>query len=231
MRSAKGKNMSTAAAHGRAPGQGDSLAEVAADRLGTQEPSSDLKVAVGEEVRFWRNQRSLTGARLAQLSGVSAGMLTKIEKGDVAPSIQTLVKISEALEVPASMFFHRLHKRPSVSFVPAGKGLMTDRSGNRGNQIYELLSHNLGHAIGLEPFIVTLDDKAEPYPMLQEEGFKFVHMMKGQVVYRHGKRTFSLKPGDSLTFDAMAPHGADRLVKGPATWLSIAFYHRFNNGR
>ena len=165
------------------------------------------------------------------MAGVSAGMLTKIEKGDVAPSIQTLVRISDALEVPTSMFFHRLHKRPSVNFVPAGKGLVTDRSGNRGNQIYELLAHNLHHTMGIEPFMVTMDDKAEPYPMLQEEGFKFLHMMEGEVIYRHGHRTFQLKPGDSLTFDAMAPHGAEKLLSERATWLSVGFYPHVHGGR
>lgn len=201
-----------------------SLVEFAADRLDSHEPSADLKVAVGQELRFWRNHRGLTGAKLASLSGVSAGMLTKIEKGDVAPSIQTLVRIADALEVPTSMFFHRLNKRPSVNFVPAGKGLVTDRSGNRGNQIYELLAHNLHHTMGIEPFLVTMDAKAEPYPMLQEEGFKFLHMQKGEVMYRHGHRTFHLKPGDSLTFDAMAPHGAEKLLTDSATWLSVGFY-------
>lgn len=213
------------------PSADGSLAELAADRLDGQEPSADLKTAVGQEVRFWRNHRGLTGARLAAMAGVSAGMLTKIEKGDVAPSIQTLVKISDALEVPTSMFFHRLHKRPSVNFVPAGKGLVTDRSGNRGNQIYELLAHNLHHTMGIEPFMVTMDDKAEPYPMLQEEGFKFLHMMAGEVIYRHGHRTFHLRPGDSLTFDAMAPHGAEKLLSDTATWLSVGFYPHVHGRR
>ena len=210
----------------------ESLVSVAAERLDNHDKSSDLKSAVGQEVRFWRNQRGLTGAKLAKLSGVSAGMLTKIEKGDVAPSIQTLVKVSEALDVPASMFFHRLQKRPYVSFVPAGKGLKTDRSGTRGNQIYELLGHNVGHTIGIEPFIITVDSKSEPYPMLQEEGYKFLHMMEGEIVYRVGQRKFPLKPGDSLTYDAMSPHGAETFSKAPARWLSVAIYPRFeNNGR
>ncbi len=207
------------------------LVELAVDRLGNHEPSSDLKVAIGQELRYWRNHRGLTGVKLADLSGVSAGMLTKIEKGDVAPSIQTLVRIADALEVPTSMFFHRLNRRPSVNFVPAGKGLVTDRSGNRGNQIYELLAHNLHHTMGIEPFLVTMDAGAEPYPVLQEEGFKFLHMQKGEVIYRHGHRTFHLRPGDSLTFDAMAPHGAERLLTESATWLSVGFYPHLHNSR
>lgn len=219
----------------RQPGaeqEAESLVSVAAERLDSHDKTPDLKSAVGQEVRFWRNQRGLTGAKLAKLSGVSAGMLTKIEKGDVAPSIQTLVKVSEALDVPASMFFHRLQKRPYVSFVPAGKGLKTDRRGTRGNQIYELVGHNVGHTIGIEPFIITIDGKSEPYPMLQEEGYKFLHMMEGEIVYRVGQRKFPLKPGDSLTYDAMSPHGAETLVKVPARWLSVAIYPRFeNNGR
>ncbi|MBC6440597.1 MAG: helix-turn-helix transcriptional regulator [Rhodospirillales bacterium] len=209
---------------------GTALVAVAAGRLDSHEDGEDLKAAVGQEVKFWRNQRGLTGSRLARMSGVSAGMLTKIEKGDVAPSLQTLVKISEALDVPASMFLHRLQKRPYVSFVPAGKGLKTDRRGTRGNQIFELVGHNLGHTIGIEPFIITVDEKSEPYPMLQEEGYKFMHMMEGEVIFRHGKRKFPLKPGDSLTYDAMAPHGAERFITVPARWLSIGVYPRFEQG-
>lgn len=212
--------------------EADSLVSLAAERLDSHDQSPDLKAAVGQEVRFWRNQRGLTGAKLAKLSGVSAGMLTKIEKGDVAPSIQTLIKVSDALDIPASMFFHRLQKRPYVSFVPAGKGLKTDRRGTRGNQMFELIGHNVGHTIGIEPFIIAVDGKSEPYPMLQEEGYKFLHMMEGEIVYRVGQRKFPLKPGDSLTYDAMSPHGAETFIKVPARWLSVAIYPRFDsNGR
>ena len=190
----------------------------------------DSKEMIGNEVRFWRNERGLTGAKLAKLSGVSPGMLTKIEQGKVAPSIQTLIAVAGALNVPVSMFFHRIEKSRYVSFVPANKRMKVDRLGTRAGHLYELLGHNVGHSIAIEPFLVILEEDAEPYSMFQEEGYKFVHMMSGEVIYRHGDRHFPLKPGDSLIFDAMSPHGPEKLVKLPATIMSVAIFSRFDPG-
>ena len=190
----------------------------------------DSRELIGNEVRFWRNERGMTGARLAKLSGVSPGMLTKIEQGKVAPSIQTLIAIAGALNVPVSMFFHRIDKSRYVSFVPANKRMKVDRLGTRAGHLYELLGHNVGHSIAIEPFLVILEKDAEPYSMFQEEGYKFVHMMSGEVIYRHGERRFPLKPGDSLIFDAMSPHGPEELVKLPATIMSVAIFSRFDPG-
>ena len=203
--------------------------------IGSESPQGNSVIPsnremIGQEVKFWRNEKNLTGAKLAKLAGMSAGMLTKVEKGDVSPSINTLVAIANALNVPISMFFYRLEKSRYVSYVPAGKGLAMDKRGSRAGHTYEMLGHNVGHMIGIEPFIVKLDKKSKPYSMFQEEGFKFVYMMTGEIVYRHGDRLFPLKPGDALTFDAMAPHGPEELIKLPVTFLSIAAYSRFDPG-
>jgi hypothetical protein len=44
-------------------------------------------------------------------------------------------------------------------------------------------------------------------------------MLEGEVDYRHGDQVYPLKPGDSLFFDADAPHGPEVLVKLPARYL------------
>jgi quercetin dioxygenase-like cupin family protein len=49
-------------------------------------------------------------------------------------------------------------------------------------------------------------------------------MLEGEVEYRHGHDTFNLQPGDTLFFDADAPHGPEQLVKLPAKYLSIISY-------
>ncbi len=192
--------------------------------------STDAREIIGQEVRFWRNERGLTGARLAEMSDVSPGMLTKIEQGKVAPSIQTLISVANALNVPISMFFHRMEKSRYVSFVPADKRMRVDKLGTRAGHIYEMLGHNVGHSIAIEPFLVILEEDAEPHSTFQEEGFKFIFMVSGEVVYRHGDRRFPLKPGDSLIFDAMSPHGPEELVDVPATLMSIGISSRFDPG-
>jgi ribulose-5-phosphate 4-epimerase/fuculose-1-phosphate aldolase len=49
-------------------------------------------------------------------------------------------------------------------------------------------------------------------------------MLEGEVDYRHGDQVYALKPGDSLFFDADAPHGPEGLVKLPARYLSVIAY-------
>jgi quercetin dioxygenase-like cupin family protein len=53
---------------------------------------------------------------------------------------------------------------------------------------------------------------------------EFLYMLEGEVVYRHGEQLFTMQAGDSLFFDADAPHGPEELVKLPARYLSIISY-------
>ena len=55
---------------------------------------------------------------------------------------------------------------------------------------------------------------------------EFIYMFEGEVVYGHADKLYTLQPGDSLFFDADAPHGPDELTKLPMTYLSIIIYTR-----
>ena len=48
------------------------------------------------------------------------------------------------------------------------------------------------------------------------------------MIYRHSARTYRLRPGDSLFFDADAPHGPEELIKLPIRFLSIIVEPRFD---
>ncbi|MEM8849124.1 MAG: cupin domain-containing protein [Pseudomonadota bacterium] len=100
------------------------------------------------------------------------------------------------------MFFHRIEKSRYVSFVPADKRIKVDKRGTRAGHVYEMLGPNTGQSIAIQPFFVTDDDDVEPRSTFQEEGSKFIYMMSGHVIYRHGERRFALHPGDR----AMPPH-------------------------
>jgi len=51
-------------------------------------------------------------------------------------------------------------------------------------------------------------------------------MLEGEASYRHGDKIYTLAPGDSLFFDANAPHGPEELHKLPIRFLSIIVYSR-----
>lgn len=186
-------------------------------------PRSDCTSRIGHQIRALRCAAGISGGELSVSSGVSRSMLSRIERGLVSPSVETLDRISHGLGVPVSRFFSDQSLRTDFSYVKAGSGLVVDRAGAVAGYRYELLGHQLSGNLFVEPYLVTLLPDAEPYVTFQHPGAKFVHMNSGKVTYRYGARRISLAPGDSLQFDATALHGIERIEERPVSYLSVVF--------
>lgn len=180
-----------------------------------------LEVAIGREVRAFRRQQDMTVMELAKAADLSAGMLSKIENGGISPSLATLQALSRALQVPVTAFFRRFEEERDATFVPAGKGLKIERRGTRAGHQYELLGHSTNKRILVEPYLITLTEESDVFPLFQHSGVEFLYMLEGEVVYRHSDKTYVLTPGDSLYFDADAPHGPEQLRKLPIRFISV----------
>ncbi len=185
-----------------------------------------LEVAIGREVRAFRQQLDMTVMELAKAAGLSTGMLSKIENGGISPSLSTLQALSRALHVPVTAFFRRFEEERAATFVRAGEGLKIERRGTRAGHQYELLGHSSGKRILVEPYLITLTEESDVFPLFQHSGLEFIYMLEGEVGYRHSDKTYVLRPGDSLYFDADAPHGPEELHKLPIRFISVIAYPR-----
>ncbi len=187
-----------------------------------------LEVAIGRELRALRHQRRMTVADLGAATGLSLGMLSKIENGQTSPSLKTLQTLAEAMAVPVTLFFRRYEERRGASFVPAGTGLEIERAGTRAGHHYNLLGHVPENSSGVtvEPYMITLNTESDVFPSFQHDGMEFLYMLEGEVSYRHGTEIYRMTPGDSLLFDADAPHGPEALTRLPARYLSIITYRQ-----
>ncbi|MEY2957053.1 MAG: helix-turn-helix domain-containing protein [Gemmobacter sp.] len=185
-----------------------------------------LEAAIGREVRNLRRQHGMTVADLAAVTGLSIGMLSKIENGNTSPSLTTLQVLAHAFSVPVTAFFRGHEERREAQHVRAGEHLEIERRGTRAGHQYNLLGHIGSNASGvvLEPYLITLTTESDTFPTFQHEGLEILYMLEGEVDYRHGDRIYPLKPGDSLLFDADAPHGPETLVRLPARYLSVIAY-------
>ena len=76
----------------------------------------------------------------------------------------------------------------------------------------------------VEPYMITLTEESDIFPAFQHGGIETIYMLEGEMNYRHGDNIYDLKPGDTLFFDADAPHGPEELVLLPARYLSIISY-------
>lgn len=185
-----------------------------------------LELAIGREVRAFRQQQGMTVAELAEVSGLSIGMLSKIENGNTSPSLTTLQTLANALSVPLTSFFHRFEENREAVHTKAGAGVETERAGTRANHQYNLLGHIGANTSGVivEPYLITLTAQSDVFPTFQHGGIETIYMLEGVVDYRYGERSFRLEPGDTLFFDADAPHGPENLITLPARYLSIISY-------
>ena len=186
----------------------------------------ELEVAIGRQVRGFRRKKGLTIAQLAAETGISEGMVSKIENGQVSPSLSMLQLLSRTLAVPLTAFFQGYEEDRPVMHVKAGEGVEADRAGTRAGHHYTLLGL-LGaqsSSVIVEPYLITLSTESDTFETFQHDGMEFLYMLEGRVTYRHGSHIYRLEPGDSLFFDADAPHGPEALDELPARYLSIICY-------
>jgi transcriptional regulator with XRE-family HTH domain len=189
------------------------------------EPRLRLEQYLGMQIKRQRQLQELKIADVAQLAGISQGMLSKIENAQVSTSLDTLSRLCDALGMPMSKLFSQYDQQGSGALlVRKGEGMQVVRRGTEKGHTYHLLNHTRGPKKTFEAYMVTMDDASEEFPTFSHPGTEFLHLLKGEIVYRHGDQLYHMKPGDSLTFDGEVPHGPEQLVKVPIHLLSIMNY-------
>lgn len=185
-----------------------------------------LEESLGAQIRGKRRKANLTGAELANAAGISLGMLSKIENGQISPSLATLQSVSHALNISLSHLFATAEEQRDCSFVRAGQGVSIERRGTKAGHQYNLLGHLLSGPVVVEPYLITLHEGAEPYVSFRHDGIEVIYMLTGHLIYRHGDQTYEMGPGDTLMFDSQAPHGPEKFLTGSISYLSIITYPR-----
>ena len=188
------------------------------------QPTSALEASIGRQVRLFRKKLDMTVAELAKQAGLSAGMLSKVENGRTSPSLATLHALSAALNVPMTTFFLRFEEQRTATHVHAGQGLKIERRGTRSGHAYQLLGHSFSKTVTMEPYIVTLTEPSEVFPLFQHAGTELIYMLEGEMDYRHSGAVYRLATGDSLYFDGEAPHAPDSLLVLPIRFISVIGY-------
>jgi transcriptional regulator with XRE-family HTH domain len=185
-----------------------------------------LERALGHQMRLFRRERDLSVAELGAAAGISPGMVSKMENGQISPSLSSINAIANALNVPITALFSAFEESRDCSYVKRGQGVVIERRGTKVGHIYELLGAGLRGEVVLEPYLITLEEDSETYTSFRHSGIEFIYMLTGEVIYRHANQDYHLKPGDALMFDAQALHGPAKHLKTPMTYLSIIAYPR-----
>jgi XRE family transcriptional regulator, regulator of sulfur utilization len=175
---------------------------------------------LGPRIRALREASSLSLRDLAERSGVSAPMLSQVERGETSPTLQVAARIASGLELRLSQLL-RLDEGGTVSIVRAGEGRRGGADGHR----YEVLSPPLPGLRSelsrhrLTPGAVT-GGPGDP-PMHEPGARETAVVESGEVTLLLDGQTHRLTKGDCVTFDADLPHHFENHGKEEAVLLAV----------
>ncbi len=205
---------------------GQSISAEQAGSLARSQPvqSMDMRAvpsAIGPRVRALREAMDLSLRDLAERSGVSAPMLSQVERGETSPTLQVATRIAAGLELRLSQLL-RLDEDGAVVVVRAGEGRLGPRA--RGHA-YEILTPPLpGQRAELSRHVLASGavTGGPGDPPMHEPGSRETALVQaGAVVLVCDGQRHELTEGDCVTFDADLPHHFENPGPGEAVLLAV----------
>jgi XRE family transcriptional regulator, regulator of sulfur utilization len=205
---------------------GQSISAEHAESLARSQPMGELRMreipsAIGPRVRALREAMDLSLRDLAERSGVSAPMLSQVERGETSPTLQVATRIAAGLELRLSQLL-RLDEDGAVVVVPAGEG--RQGPGAPGHS-YEILTPPLpGQRAEVSRHVLksggVTGGPGDP-PMHEPGSRETALVQAGQVVLVCDGQRHELSEGDCVTFDADLPHHFENPGPGDAVLLAV----------
>jgi transcriptional regulator with XRE-family HTH domain len=178
------------------------------------------QIHIGPRVRALREAMDLSLRDLAERSGVSAPMLSQVERGETSPTLAVATRIAAGLELRLSQLL-RLDEEGSVSVVRRAD---RRRGGGAAGHDFEILTPPLpGQRAELSRHVLAAGAATggEGDPPMHEPGSREIaHVERGTVVLHIDAVQYELAEGDTVTFDADLAHRFEN--PGPAEAVLLA---------
>jgi len=169
----------------------------------------DQYLQIGEKIKRFREDNSLTLKDMAQRTGLSTAVLSQIENHLISPPLGTLIRLTRALDLRPGHFFDQHPDRP-FTLVRKAEGRPVSRFASKRGIQYGYSYESLGHDMKdrhMEPFLVTLEPAtlASPKPA-SHDGEEFLFVLEGEMEVTLGDHGDVLQPGDAIYYDSNIPH-------------------------
>jgi transcriptional regulator with XRE-family HTH domain len=186
---------------------------------------------ITRNIKDLRKQKKITLQELADLTGLTKGYLSKIERAKKAPPYSTLNKIAMALNVDAaSLLGNHLDKSKDkrISFTRKQDRKRIEQIGSIADGSlygyrYEALAYDK-HGKNMEPYII--EPAFEDETIFQHEGEEFMFVLEGRHEFIYDGESYIMEKGDSVYFDAALPHTGKSLGKRKAKLLAVLFNYK-----
>jgi transcriptional regulator with XRE-family HTH domain len=178
-------------------------------------------IKLGLTIRNLRKTRSLTLADLSEQTGLTAGLLSKIENFRTIPSLPVLLKIAEALQVPPAELLTGIGESAPRSWILVRKNERTaiERENSSGFK-YEMLLDTESANCNLQSMTLTIEPGAIR-EKVTTDGDEFIFILKGRIIFHLGEEVIDLNEGDLLFFDGNIEHVPENRNTETAVLLAV----------
>jgi transcriptional regulator with XRE-family HTH domain len=179
-------------------------------------------LVIGARVKALRESAGLSLRDLSGRSGVSAPMLSQVERGETSPTLTVAARIAAGLELRLSQLL-RLDEGPTVTVVRASERQRGGRP-RRGHRFEVLTSSQPGQRAELSRHTLApggATGAADDPPMHEPGSRETALVQEGSVVLVCDGRRHELAEGDCVTFDADLPHHFENPTDAQAAFLAV----------
>ena len=181
------------------------------------------RYSIGEKLRTLRLRKSMGLVELGKHTGLSAALLSKLERGKLFPTLPTLLRIALVFGVGLDFFFTDERKRRVVGVVRREERVrFPERPSAQDVQyFFECLDYRATErklSAFLADFQEVALDKLKPH---QHAGIEFLFVMKGSLTIKIGSEEFQLEAEDAIYFDSAVQHSYRRRGSKPCTGVIV----------
>ncbi|MEU9735447.1 XRE family transcriptional regulator [Streptomyces sp. NPDC048002] len=172
--------------------------------------TEEVLAGVGPRLKQMRKEREVTLAALSEATGISVSTLSRLESGLRKPSLELLLPIAQAHQVPLD----ELVGAPAVGDPRVRAGKPIERHG----RTHWPLTRQPG---GLQAFkVFEPQRRLEPDPRTHE-GYEWLYVLSGRLRMVLGEHDVVLGAGEAAEFDTRVPHWFGSTGEGPVEFLSL----------
>jgi len=181
------------------------------------------RYAIGEKLRALRLRKKMGLVELSRHTGLSAAMLSKVERGKLFPTLPTLLRISLVFSVGLEYFFSDDQKRRVLAIVRrTERKRFPERPDGRDISFY---FESLDFA-AVERRLNAYYAEFQPLPpgkarSHQHVGAEFLSVLRGKLEMHIGTESYVLDSGDSIYFDSAIPHSYRRVSQKPCSAIVV----------
>ena len=178
---------------------------------------------VGEKLRALRLRKKMGLVELGQHTGLSAALLSKIDRGKMFPTLPTLLRVALVFGVSLDHFFGGPGRRPALAVVRASeRQRFPDQQGARHPSYhFECLDFPATERRMNSYYVEFEPVAAERVRRHHHPGAEFLYLISGRLVVTVGDAEHELGAGDSMYFDPSVPHAYRREGSRPATAIVV----------